>query len=105
MIKSIQDIEKDFLEKHPSKPPASDSKKHQDEESKNKKASLIADIIFGIALIGSGLSAMIISWGEKGSSQGIAYEILGNYRGMVLLMFLGLVVVSFALRFIGGKKE
>ena len=95
MIKSLQDIEKDFQEQQQPESP----------KKKDSKVSLLSDVVFCIALIGVGLSAIILSWGEHGGAVGGIYEALGTYREVVLLVFLALIVISFVLRFLGNKEK
>ena len=95
MIKSLQDIEKDFQEQQQPESP----------KKKDSKVSLLSDVVFCIALIGVGLSAIILSWGERGGTAGGLYDVLETHQEVVLLGFLTLIVISFVLRFLGSSEK
>ena len=111
MIKSLQEIEKDFLEQYQvehqgkERPQKEHSKKEYPKNEATSNPSVVADIIFCLALIGMGLSAMLLSWNEQGEHSGWIYGFLSDNRGAILIGFLILIVISFVLRFFGDKRK
>ena len=92
MTKSLKEIEQDFHDKF------------QQPDLKVKKKS-ISDIIFGIALIGGILAAIILAVGEENDYLGAIYTITDRYREVILIVVFVLIIISFFLRFIGNKAK
>ena len=103
MAKSLKEIETTFYKKYQQEKSQEESK--IEKNSKKKKTMLISDIIFCIAMAGAGFFAFVLSWSEQEGFRGMLYNVLESYRGVALALFVILIVVSFALQFVGNREE
>jgi hypothetical protein len=124
MAKSLQEINTAFYEKcqdeqslekdNPSEEWQEESGQKEDEQKEDEqiavvrkpmKVLIISDIIFYFSFFGSGLSAFCLLRGERSEYTGSIYQILNEYRGVVLVGFSVLIIASFIMRFIGNSKQ
>ena len=116
MPRSLEEIQAEFKSKTnvSTELPITEASKNAEEEptkkekgrSKSKRIALISDIIFVVALLMMGICAVILSYGESGAQVGGIYQIVNDRREMAIVIFAGLIVFSFILRFFAqGKKE
>ena len=118
MAKSLQEIEAAFKEQYQqgnlqikneqrenSRRDEQQGDTQKDDTQKAKKISLISDVIFCLALVGVGASALFLSWGEKNGYQGGIGILFDEYREMILIGFFVFIIISFFLRFLGNKEN
>ena len=108
MAKSLEEIEKTFHEQcqQQSLPKKDEQRNLQEkDEKRTKRNSLAPDIIFCVAIVGLGVSAVVLSWERQSGTLGRIYDVFWEHYGVIVLTFLTLIVISFALRFSGNMKS
>lgn len=101
MAKSLREIEEAFSEQRQLQ--NSKEKEAKKEKTKKQKISLLSDVIFYTAMAGAAVMALIIS--RSGVLSGTTYDVFYDYRNIILVGFLFLIIVSFVLKFLENRRE